>query len=342
MNLLLQLLQDHMKPWVENGEYCLLTPEALKNSTPAKGVRVTRNQMRGERRAVRNQRDVDGAGAVMAAWADDHLIEARYPKMVCIVGGQADLMLGDRVVHSGPGTFILLPPGTPHPGGPGTPVHLDAGRRGPDDYCDLLWFMLLRQKVLCWLCHSRCDEHSLARDEHWMLLEKMPAQLFAMLAEEAESGRARSDDVVQNLLLAFLGTVQRELKSERYLQPGPMLPAEAEQSLAEDDPVRQAQAYMRANLHQSLTIQSVARQVFLSRSELAARLRAETGRSFLDLLTDYRMQEAQSLLRDTGWTVTCIGEFVGFKSLAHFHVLFKQQLGVTPGQFRSQHKSVKK
>jgi AraC-like DNA-binding protein len=64
-------------------------------------------------------------------------------------------------------------------------------------------------------------------------------------------------------------------------------------------------------------------------------MRQETGKTFVQFLTDYRIAEAKVLLGDSDWTVTTIAGFLGFKSNNYFQTVFRRATGKTPGQYRT-------
>jgi AraC-like DNA-binding protein len=47
-----------------------------------------------------------------------------------------------------------------------------------------------------------------------------------------------------------------------------------------------------------------------------------------------RLQHAMGMLGDTGTTVAEVADRCGFNDVTYFCRVFKQQLGVTPSQFR--------
>jgi AraC-like DNA-binding protein len=67
-------------------------------------------------------------------------------------------------------------------------------------------------------------------------------------------------------------------------------------------------------------------------------VRRETGRSFTELLTAYRMQMACRLLLESNIPVYQISEIVGYQSLEHFNRTFKAQKGMPPSEYRRKNK----
>jgi AraC family L-rhamnose operon regulatory protein RhaS len=72
----------------------------------------------------------------------------------------------------------------------------------------------------------------------------------------------------------------------------------------------------------------------MSQSTFTARFKQHTGRTFIEFRNDIRLQEAKRLLADGADKIIAIAHKVGFDDLSFFNRLFKQQEGVSPGQFR--------
>jgi AraC family transcriptional activator of pobA len=65
-------------------------------------------------------------------------------------------------------------------------------------------------------------------------------------------------------------------------------------------------------------------------------LKETTGRTTTDLLMGRMGQEAETLLRQTNWTIAEIADSLGFTDVAHFSHFFKRHAAVAPGAFRAQ------
>ncbi|MFD9031878.1 AraC family transcriptional regulator [Streptomyces sp. NPDC059567] len=83
------------------------------------------------------------------------------------------------------------------------------------------------------------------------------------------------------------------------------------------------------------TIDSLAREVGMSRSAFTAAFRALVGESPARHLTSRRMQEAARLLTETSVPQSAVPARVGYQSAVGFHLAFRKWFGVTPGEHRT-------
>ncbi|MFF5974511.1 AraC family transcriptional regulator [Streptomyces sp. NPDC012769] len=83
------------------------------------------------------------------------------------------------------------------------------------------------------------------------------------------------------------------------------------------------------------TIDSLAREVGMSRSAFTAAFRDLVGESPARHLTGRRMQEAARLLTETTLPQSCVPERVGYQSAVGFHLAFRKWFGRTPGEYRA-------
>jgi AraC-like DNA-binding protein len=59
-----------------------------------------------------------------------------------------------------------------------------------------------------------------------------------------------------------------------------------------------------------------------------------TGFQVTEYLLTKRILQAKGLLEQGDGSISSIAEKCGFRSLSHFHRMFKRHIGLTPGQFR--------
>ena len=82
------------------------------------------------------------------------------------------------------------------------------------------------------------------------------------------------------------------------------------------------------------TIESLAREVSVSRATLARRFVDLVGETPADYLTRWRMDLAVQRLRDTDDTVAAIAAAVGYRSEYSFSRAFTRHRGLAPGRYR--------
>ena len=87
-----------------------------------------------------------------------------------------------------------------------------------------------------------------------------------------------------------------------------------------------------------LTIDMIAREVSFSPSECCRIFKKITGETIFSHLRNYRLAQGMNLLRHTNLPVSQIAYDTGFCSTSYFIEVFKANVGVTPLQYRFEHK----
>ena len=101
-----------------------------------------------------------------------------------------------------------------------------------------------------------------------------------------------------------------------------------------DERIGRAIVAMQREPGASWTVESLARNVSMSRSAFALRFQELVGESPMEYLTRWRMQSAAQALRTTNEQVIDIAERYGYGSEAAFSRAFKRVMGDTPGKHR--------
>lgn len=309
------------------------------------GVEIALKQRSGKRVAVRTSGLFERATNLAGCWPVDGLRELRVPKLAFVIAGTAGFRVADYVLRCPAGTAILLPPGTPH--ADGLKPHnetLDKDWGG----CRMLWLTPLISGLGCRMCHSYGDMHTGPRlGERAFLNNPRLLQLFTLLCEEVDDRQPSHDDkplatspVFDHLLAGFLHALVRDLSDEQFILQGDPLPGPHE--LQNSNPIAQAEQHIRSNFRHILTIDDVARLVFMSRAQFTRKFRQHTGQSFLQYLTARRLEHACLLLKETEWTAAMIGQTVGFRSATHFHRAFLQAQQISPMEYRRQSRNDQK
>ncbi|SHI51514.1 helix-turn-helix domain-containing protein [Desulfofundulus thermosubterraneus] len=98
--------------------------------------------------------------------------------------------------------------------------------------------------------------------------------------------------------------------------------------------IRRVKELISKNYTKPITLTQVARQVHLSPAYLSRLFKQRTGQSFIDYLTQVRLNEAKALLLAGEKTIDQIASAVGFNNNSYFTAVFKKREGVTPSEFR--------
>ena len=95
--------------------------------------------------------------------------------------------------------------------------------------------------------------------------------------------------------------------------------------------------YVRHHLSESISVDALAEELFLSRPYLSAKFKQETGQTLTDYILNEKTEEAKRLLRWSDKTASAIAAYLGFSSHGHFCKVFKKYAGLTPQEYRDKH-----
>ena len=127
-------------------------------------------------------------------------------------------------------------------------------------------------------------------------------------------------------LLSLLETFVEETCASMQAQPD-----------AREDRAKDMQAYIEENcFDENFSLQAMADRFSLTPSNLSHYFKNCTGQGVQEYAQALRKKEAAALLANTDEPVQIIGARVGMPNVSSFIRFFKQQTGVTPGQYRRQ------
>lgn len=89
---------------------------------------------------------------------------------------------------------------------------------------------------------------------------------------------------------------------------------------------------------QDITLKQMADHFGYNESYISLLIKEITGRNFRDLVREQRSREASRLLSNSHLTLSEIMDRVGYHDPSHFYKAFRSTFGVTPNQYRSQHR----
>lgn len=86
--------------------------------------------------------------------------------------------------------------------------------------------------------------------------------------------------------------------------------------------------------YQTITLDRLALDLGYNRNYLSNLIKKKTQKTFKELVTEERLQEAHRLILATSLPIETIAEYVGFSNKTQFYKKFKQRYGETPHQIR--------
>lgn len=105
----------------------------------------------------------------------------------------------------------------------------------------------------------------------------------------------------------------------------------------QDRRVRIALAFIAENYSAAVSLDDAAARVGLGAARLSRLLTAQTGRSFMDHLTDARIRKAREELAEGTRSVKEIAAACGYPDANYFSRAFKKIVGVTPSEYAHRH-----
>ena len=99
--------------------------------------------------------------------------------------------------------------------------------------------------------------------------------------------------------------------------------------------IRRAVEYMRRSYgNPGLRLEEVAQYAYISTSYLTLLIKCETGKTFSQLLTEIRMEQALHMLLETDRRAYEISSRCGFANSTYFSTVFRKCYGMTPTEYR--------
>jgi two-component system response regulator YesN len=97
--------------------------------------------------------------------------------------------------------------------------------------------------------------------------------------------------------------------------------------------IKAALAYIKKNYHQNITVEMAARELLVSPSYLMHLIKEELGKTFVECLTEYRIEKAKDLLKENKYRVYEVCMEVGYQDPKYFSQLFKKVTGLSPSDY---------
>lgn len=98
--------------------------------------------------------------------------------------------------------------------------------------------------------------------------------------------------------------------------------------------VERAKVYILNNFQKDISLDEVSRQADISPYYFSKLFKQETGKNFIEYLTEVRLEKAKQLLGDYQYSIKEICGMSGYSDPNYFSRIFKKYEGVTPSEYR--------
>lgn len=170
------------------------------------------------------------------------------------------------------------------------------------------------------------------------MLEDLPvdeAHLERVSREETERGPCFDEAASAALLLFFLDAFRHFGIVSVPKAPSLTDKAQSEEKESGDTLILQLKDYIEAHLHESLTLEVLAKMVHFNKTYFVQRFKNLWGVPPMKYVSNLRCQKAKHLLLDTDLSVSDIAAMTGFQSPHYFSAVFRKYTGQSPNEFRS-------
>jgi len=136
-------------------------------------------------------------------------------------------------------------------------------------------------------------------------------------------GRAAAQNVERN----FSHEIRKPYEEQRYL--------EGSVDRHADELIAQIQFWLRTNLSNDISLAELAEQFGLSQRSFTRRFKVATGMRATEYWQQLRIESAKELLASSNLSIQEISYHVGYQDQGHLTRLFKQNLALTPKDYRA-------
>jgi two-component system response regulator YesN len=109
---------------------------------------------------------------------------------------------------------------------------------------------------------------------------------------------------------------------------------EKKKETKEQKPITEARKYIQEHYLEPLKLEDVSKHIGFNATYFSSVFKKETGKNFLDYVTELRMNKAKQLLCSGEMSVNDVAEAVGYQDLKYFSRLFKKNAGISPSDYK--------
>lgn len=101
--------------------------------------------------------------------------------------------------------------------------------------------------------------------------------------------------------------------------------------------VKRAQQLIQEHYNEGITLDEIARKLFVSEEYLSTQFKKETGVTFSETIRKFRIEKVKELLLNSSLKLNQIAEMTGYADPKYMSKVFKEEVGVLPAEYRKIH-----
>jgi len=99
-------------------------------------------------------------------------------------------------------------------------------------------------------------------------------------------------------------------------------------------PIRDAKKYIQDNYTKPISLEEVSTKIGFNATYFSSLFKKDTGYTFLEYVSELRINKAKELLKETNTGIAVICEQVGYNDIKHFTKTFAKYTGLKPNEYR--------
>lgn len=177
-------------------------------------------------------------------------------------------------------------------------------------------------RALLFMLYDECYQLVLLMRQALLAAGLIAPEAFSLSEEklqESFNGTRDSNFLIQ-LTIQYIGTQIEDIAQSKEQQ--------------EVRPIKHCKQYINDHYGEQITLESMARELYLNPVYLGALFKSKTGISFTNWLLTVRIEKAKELLKTSKLSIYEIAEKVGYQDAKHFSRLFAKHEGIKPNEYR--------
>jgi len=132
--------------------------------------------------------------------------------------------------------------------------------------------------------------------------------------------------IIKAELCRFFARLVRDFPNEIYLR--------TEQHDINTQTIKKAIAYISTHYSEKITIADMSKYANMSKQHFCRLFKAYTGKTFIEFLTIYRLEQSNVILTNTDLPITQIPDLTGFCNANYYSRIYKNRYGYPPSYTR--------